>query len=167
MFGTHVKLTLQRPFQTQLVSWCLNLALGRGVGGVRQRGWVGMAAVGIAHYEMQKGKWRSTIPPWSPVLCRPVGSGREIHLIPPVKSTKNEIGETKTGTFLGSFKYGIFQASLLKVSVWLMAMALVAGLVLWLVCRQGGWGFSPGLWGSCLLRMSWRLWLEFQWASWW
>lgn len=41
----------------------------------------------------------------------------------------------KTGAFLGGFRYDIFQASLLKVSAWLMAMALVAGLVLVLVCR--------------------------------
>lgn len=43
----------------------------------------------------------------------------------------------KTRAFLGSFKYGIIQASLLKVSAGLMAMALGAGLVLMLVCRSG------------------------------
>lgn len=43
----------------------------------------------------------------------------------------------KIGAFLGSFKYGISEASLPKVSAWLMAVALVAGLVLVLVCRGG------------------------------
>lgn len=43
----------------------------------------------------------------------------------------------KIGAFLGSFKYVISQASLPKVSAWLVAMALVAGLVLVLVCRSG------------------------------
>lgn len=65
------------------------------------------------------------------------GCGREIQAILPVQSTKNEIGmcEMKTGAFLGSFKYGIFWASLPKVPAWLMGMALVARLVL--VCRSG------------------------------
>lgn len=67
------------------------------------------------------------------------GYGREIQPIPPVQSTKNEIGacEMKIGVFLGGFKYGIFQALLPRVSAWLMAVALVAGLVLVLVCRGG------------------------------
>lgn len=41
------------------------------------------------------------------------GCGREIEPIPPVQSSKNEIGACgmKIGAFLGSFKYGISQAS--------------------------------------------------------
>lgn len=48
------------------------------------------------------------------------------------------------------------QSSLLKVCAGLAAMAPFAGLVLVEGC-EGGSGFNPGLWRSCLPRMVWRL----------
>lgn len=144
----------QRPFQSQLVSQGLNLALGGGTGGTDH----GNECAGllrerlVTERRLEKGKRSSAVPLGSVRPRRPwcgCGGGRGPPLLP--RAPRGGPGQKR--------RWELFSVASSMTPFKLSGFASVP------VGWEGGSGLRPALWRSCPPRVGWRRRRGFGWAS--